>query len=98
MITGFKISMDVRVVDTVSRQVLLPTEQYICVVQPTPYYTHRKNIMAIEVEAMAKIKFMNDMYARLGSGERDAKRQLSGRDWTIEAVVTEQVAIEPVAA
>ena len=98
MSAGFRVSMNVRVVTTKEARILLPTEEYTCVVQPPPHYSHRPNVLAVQIESMAKIKFMNDIYARLGTGDRDVRRQLSGRDWTIEAVITEQVPVEDVTA
>lgn len=97
MLSGFKVTMHVRVVTKKDARVLLPTEEYVCVVQPPPHYTHRKNILDIQIESMAKIKFMNDMYSRIHN-ERDIAQRLNGREWIIEAVILEVANQDAVAA
>jgi len=97
MLAGFKVTMHVRVVTKKNAHVLLPTEEYVCVVQPPPHYTHRQNILDVQIEAMAKVKFMTEMYARMHN-ERDITRQLAGREWIIEAVILEVANQDAVAA
>jgi hypothetical protein len=93
MCNNIRITMNVRVIDRKKGTVYLPTEEYVCVVQPPPHCYDRPQVLAIQAEAMAKIKFVNSMYSRLVS-ERDIKQRLGGRDWTIDVIVTKQEVLE----
>lgn len=91
--SAIKIKMNVRIVDEKTGTVYLPTEEYICTVQPLPVYQHRPQVLAIQSEAMAKIKFVNEMYGRIHN-EVDIRQRLQGKKWTIDAIVTEQVILD----
>lgn len=86
---GVRIKMNVRVVDDVTKIVLLPTEEFEIVVQPPPYCYDRFQVLAIQAESMAKIKYVNNMYSRM-IHERDISNRLRSRKWTVDAIVTSQ--------
>ncbi len=89
---GVRIKMHVRTVDADTQSVLLPTEEYECVVEPLPHFYHRTNVVLIQAEAMAKIKYVNSMYCRI-TNESDIRKRLGNRNWTVEATLVSAVIV-----
>lgn len=93
MCSKIRITMNIRIVDELKGTVYLPTEVYTCDVQPAPHCYHRPQVLAIQAEALAKIKYINAMYSRIAN-ERDIRHRLQGKKWTVEAIVIEQKMLE----
>lgn len=78
------VQIGVKVLNKRTKDVLIKYQFYKCKVQPLPHFFHRRQVLEIQVFALAKIKFINDLYTRI-TKEDLIFDLLEGVEWTIDA-------------